>query len=201
MGFLTEYEDFSIEMNGKKYELDLAYDTVLNVKRMYREKLLTDEEILIQTLFLFGISEKEVAKLGWKERIELLEKIFKEKISGRPKPKVGKQQVLYDFEYDGEYIYASFMKDYGIDLIDQQGILPWTRFIALFQGLSKNTKIKEIMRIRGMEIPPQTKTNGKEIQELLEAKMFYALPVEITNSSNGKMGVDALFAYLEREAI
>lgn len=201
MGFLTEYEDFSIEMNGKKYELDLAYDTVLNVKRMYREKLLTDEEILIQALFLFGISEKEVAKLGWKERIELLEKIFKEKISGRPKPKVGKQQVLYDFEYDGEYIYASFMKDYGIDLIDQQGILPWTRFIALFQGLSKNTKIKEIMRIRGMEIPPQTKTNGKEIQELLEAKMFYALPVEITNSSNGKMGVDALFAYLEREAI
>ena len=201
MGFLTEYEDFSIEMNGKKYELDLAYDTVLNVKRMYREKLLTDEEILIQALFLFGISEKEVAKLGWKERIELLEKIFKEKISGRPKPKVGKQQVLYDFEYDGEYIYASFMKDYGIDLIDQQGILPWTRFIALFQGLSKNTKIKEIMRIRGMEIPPQTKTNGKEIQELLEAKMFYALPVEITNSSNGKMGVDALFAYLERETI
>lgn len=201
MGFLTEYEEFSIEMNGKKYELDLAYDTVLNVKRMYREKLLTDEEILIQALFLFGISEKEVAKLGWKERIELLEKIFKEKISGRPKPKVGKQQVLYDFEYDGEYIYASFMKDYGIDLIDQQGILPWTRFIALFQGLSKNTKIKEIMRIRGMEIPPQTKTNGKEIQELLEAKMFYALPVEITNSSNGKMGVDALFAYLEREAI
>lgn len=201
MGFLTEYEDFSIEMNGKKYELDLAYDTVLNVKRMYREKLLTDEEILVQALFLFGISEKDVAKLVWKERIELLEKIFKEKISGRTKPKVGKQQVLYDFEYDGEYIYASFMKDYGIDLIDQQGILPWTRFIALFQGLSKNTKIKEIMRIRGMEIPPQTKTNGKEIQELLEAKMFYALPVEITNSSNGKMGVDALFAYLEREAI
>lgn len=201
MGFLTEYEDFSIEMNGKKYELDLAYDTVLNVKRMYREKLLTDEEILVQALFLFGISEKDVAKLVWKERIELLEKIFKEKISGRTKPKVGKQQILYDFEYDGEYIYASFMKDYGIDLIDQQGILPWTRFIALFQGLSKNTKIKEIMRIRGMEIPPQTKTNGKEIQELLEAKMFYALPVEITNSSNGKMGVDALFAYLEREAI
>lgn len=201
MGFLTEYEDFSIEMNGKKYELDLAYDTVLNVKRMYREKLLTDEEILVQALFLFGISEKEVAKLGWKERIELLEKIFKEKISGRPKPKVGKQQVLYDFEYDGEYIYASFMKDYGIDLIDQQGILPWTRFIALFQGLSKNTKIKEVMRIRGMEVPPQTKTNGKEIQELLEAKMFYALPVEIANSSNGKMGIDALFSYLEREAI
>ncbi len=201
MGFLTEYEDFSVEMNGKKYELDLAYDTVLNVKRMYKENLLTDEEILVQALFLFGISEKDVVKLGWKERIELLEKIFKEKISGRPKPKVGKQQVLYDFEYDGEYIYASFMKDYGIDLIDQQGILPWTRFIALFQGLSKNTKIKEIMRIRGMEIPPQTKTNGKEIRELMEAKMFYALPAEITNSNNGKMGIDALFSYLEREAI
>lgn len=200
MGFLTEYEDYSIEMNGIKYDLDLAYDTVLNVKRMYREKLLTDAEILVQALQLLGLDEKEIEKLNWQERTELLEKIFKEKVAGKPKPKVGKQQILYDFEHDGEYIYASFMQDYGIDLIDQQGILSWSRFIALFQGLSKNTKIKEIMRIRGMEIPPPTKTNQKEIQELTEAKMFYALPTEIVNRGNGKMGLNALFAYLEREA-
>lgn len=201
MGFLTEYEDYFVEMNGKSYELDLAYDTVLNVKRMYREKLLPDHEILLQALRLFGINEKEIARLTWKERAELLEKIFREKVAGPKRPKVGKQQILYDFECDGEYIFASFMKDYGINLIEQQGILPWNQFVALFQGLSKDTKIKEIMRIRGMEIPAPTKTNGKEIHELMEAKMFYALPTDITNSGNGKMGIDELFSYLEREAI
>lgn len=200
MGFLTEYEDYSVEMNGIKYELDLAYDTVLNVKRMYKEKLLSDAEILIQALYLMGLNEKEIKRLSWEERAELLEKIFKEKIAGKPKPKAGKQQVLYDFECDGEYIYSSFMQDYGIDLIEQQGKLTWPKFIALFQGLSKDTKIKEIMRIRGMEIPQPTKTNQKEIQELTKAKMFYALPADIANSGNGKMGLDTLFSYLEREA-
>ncbi len=200
MGFLSEYEDYSVEKNGKKYELDLSYDAVLNVKRMYREKLLSDAEILIQALCILGIPEKEIAALTWIERSELLEQIYKQKIVGKPKPKVGKQQILYDFEFDGEYIYASFMKDYGIDLIEQQGILPWPRFIALFQGLSKNTKIKEVMRIRGAEVPAPTKTNQKEIQELMEAKIFYALPAEIVNGGNGKSGLDTLFAYLEREA-
>lgn len=200
MGFLTEYEDYSVEMNGIKYGLDLAYDTVLNVKRMYKEKMLSDAEILIQALYLLGLNKKEIRRLSWEERAELLEKIFKEKIAGKPKPKVGKHQVLYDFECDGEYIYASFMKDYGIDLIEQQGKLSWPKFVALFQGLSKDTKIKEIMRIRGMEIPQPTKTNQKEIQELTETKIFYALPADITNSCNGKMGLDTLFSYLEREA-
>lgn len=200
MGFLTEYKDHTIEFNGKEYRLDLAYDTVLNVKRMYREKMLTDAEMLVHALYMFGLQEKNVNNLNWKERAELLESIFKEKIVSKPKPKVGKQQILYDFEYDGEYIYASFMKDYGIDLIEQQGVLPWSRFLALFQGLSKDTKIKEIMRIRGMEIPESTKTNQKEIQELMEAKMFYALPADLTNNGHGTMGLDKLFAYLEREA-
>ena len=200
MGFLTEYEDHTIEFNGKEYRLDLAYDTVLNVKRMYREKMLTDAEMLVQALYMFGLQEKNINNLSWKERAELLESIFKEKIVSKQKPKVGKQQILYDFEYDGEYIYASFMKDYGIDLIEQQGILPWSRFLALFQGLSKDTKIKEIIRIRGMEIPKSTKTNQKEIQELMEAKMFYALPADLTNNGRGTMGLDKLFAYLEREA-
>lgn len=200
MGFLTEYEDNTIEINGKRFSLDLAYDTVLNVKRMYREKKLEDAEILVQSLFLFGLNEKQIRGLTWGERADLLENIYKEKIAISKKPKVGKQQVLYDFEYDGEYIYASFMQDYGIDLIEQQGILSWSRFIALFQGLSKNTKIREIMRIRGMEIPDQTKSNQKEIQELMEAKMFYALPADISNNGCAMMGLDALFAYLEREA-
>lgn len=200
MGFLTEYENNSIEMDGKVYRLDLAYDTVLNIKRMYKEKLLSDAEILYHALNLLGLNENDIAKLSWDERAELLTKIFKEKVAGPKRPKVGKQQILYDFEYDGEYIFASFMKDYGINLIEQQGMLPWSQFVALFQGLSKDTKIKEVMRIRGMEIPTQTKTNGKEIQELMEAKIFYALPKEITNSINGKMGIDTLFSYLEREA-
>ena len=45
MGFLTDYENGEVEFQGKHYPVDLAYDTVLNVQRMYREKLLDDAHI------------------------------------------------------------------------------------------------------------------------------------------------------------
>lgn len=61
---------------------------------------------------------------------------------------------VLDFEEDGDYIYASFMQEYGIDLIDVQGKLPWRKFLYLFNGLSADTKIKQVMRIREMEVPP-----------------------------------------------
>lgn len=198
MGFLTEYENQEMEWEGQHYTLNLAYDTVLNVKRMFQEKLLDEADMLIEALKIFGLTDKQINRLGWLERSDLLEGIYHEKIACKPRPRVGKQQILVDFEEDGEYIYASFMQDYGLDLIEWQGKLPWQRFIALFQGLSDKTKIREIMRIRGMELPKATKNNQKEIQNLMELKAYYALPVK---GGGGQQGLDALFSALERAAL
>lgn len=194
MGFLTEYEEPKIAFKDQEYTLDLAYDTVLNVKRMYAEKLLDDADILVEALKIFGIPERSIFRLSWPERAELLEQIFREKIAGRPRPKVGAQKILFDFEEDGEYIYASFMQAYGIDLIEQQGKLPWNRFMALFQGLPSGTKIKEIMRIRDMDVPAPNGKNQKEIQQITELKMYYALGYHEDNAAEG---LDRLFSTLE----
>ena len=88
--------------------------------------------------------------------------------------------------------------DYGIDLIDMQGKLPWKKFISLFQGLSERTKIREVMRIRNMEVPKFTGKNSKQIQEIQELKSYYALPVK---GGGGQEGLDALFSTLERMAV
>ena len=194
MGFLTDYEDSLILFHGKEYRLDLAYDSVLNVQRMFREKLLDDADMLVESLKILGIVENDIRKLSWPERSGLLEQIGTEKIAIRPRPRLGKQQKLFDFEDDGEYIYASFLQDYGIDLIDQQGKLPWQRIIALFKGLSDKNKIKEVMRIRGMELPAPNRSNQKEIQNLTELKAYYALGYR---EDNGKEGLDRLFSTLE----
>jgi hypothetical protein len=53
---------------------------------------------------------------------------------------------IVDYIEDGEYIVASFMQDYGIDLTTCD--MHWHRFKALFVGLSDNTKIKQIMSMR-----------------------------------------------------
>ena len=194
MGFLTDYEDNTVLFRGREYRVDLAYDSVLNVQRMFNERKLDETDMLVESLKILGITESDIRKLSWMERSELLEQICSEKISTRPRPRIGKQQKLFNFEDDGEYIYASFMQDYGIDLIEEQGRLPWQRFIALFQGLSDRTKIKEVMKIRGMELPAPNRNNQKEIQNLMELKAYYALGYR---EDNGKEGLDRLFSTLE----
>ena len=197
MGFLTDYEKNLLIFQGKEYRLDLAYDTVLNVQRMFREQLLDGGEMLVEALRMFGISDREIRTFSWNDREELLKQIFREKIQGRSRPKVGVQKRLFDFEDDGEYIYASFLADYGIDLIDQRGKLSWSRFLALFEGLTSKTKIKEVMRIRDMDLPKPNGKNQKEIQELMQLKAYYALGYR---EENAKIELDKLFSTLEKMA-
>ena len=88
----------------------------------------------------------------------------------------------------------SFMQDYQIDLIDEQGRLPWKKFLYLFNGLSSDTKIKQVMQIRSMEVPQYNGKNAKQIQQINELKSYYALPVR---GGGGQSGLDMLLRTLE----
>ena len=195
MGFLTDYQIPYVEYKGRSYKINVAYDSILNIQRMYKEEQELDgaEKLDIAVGILIDSGKPE--RLTYAEKCELLELIYREHVNVKERPKVGKQKKVLDFEEDGEYIYASFMQDYGIDLIEQQGKLAWKKFIALFQGLSEKTKIKEVMKIRGMDIPSPNKHNQKEIKQITELKMYYALPSE---GMNGEKGLDLLFSTLER---
>lgn len=59
----------------------------------------------------------------------------------------GGGEKIIDFVEDGEYILASFWKDYGINLLEVD--MHWHIFRALFLGLSDDSKIKQIMSMRG----------------------------------------------------
>ena len=58
----------------------------------------------------------------------------------------GSSEPILDYLIDSEYIYASFMAEYGIDLISAD--LHWHQFKALLIGLPDESKIKEIMGMR-----------------------------------------------------
>ncbi|MCI6553921.1 MAG: bacteriophage Gp15 family protein [Lachnospiraceae bacterium] len=196
MGFLTDYKKPYVRYKGCTYHVNAAYDSVLNIQRMYREeKQMEESEKTDLALSILIGNTRQAWKLSYPERAELLALIFREHIETKKRPHVGRAQRLLDFEEDGEYIYASFLQDYGIDLIDMQGKLSWRKFIALFEGLGEKTKIKEVMRIRGMEIPKPNSYNQKEIQRIQELKMYYALP-----AGDQEHGLDVLFSTLERMA-
>lgn len=64
----------------------------------------------------------------------------------------------------------------------------------LFNGLGSDTKIKQVMRIRDMDIPKYNGKNMEQIQEIQKLKSYYALPIK---GGGGQTGLDLLFSTLE----
>lgn len=182
---------------GKRFRINPAFDTVLAVQKLYREDL-EDWMKLEQALKMFVVNRRKLKKLNWKQKPALLEKIYKEFVTDdHPDSSDAASEPVLDFELDSDYIFSSFYLDYGIDLLDERGKMSWERFIALFRGLSERTKIREVMKIRRMEIPSYNGKNEKQIQNILRLKSYYALPVR---NNSGQSGLDALFDTLEKVA-
>lgn len=198
MGFLTEPLEDIVMVGRQSFLINSAFDIILEIQRLYREENLTDLDKMEQALRMLVVHQRHLKRLSVSEKSELLNLIYKQCVNTKKRPPTKQKLPCLDFEHDGEYIYSSFMLDYGIDLVDMQGILPWKKFIALFQGLSENTKIREVMRIRNMDIPKYNGKNNKEVQRIQELKSFYALPVR---GGGGKQGLDLLFSTLEGMAV
>lgn len=195
MGVLTEIPCNRIHTQKGWLRVNPSFDVVLEIQKMYREEKLTDLEKVQCALNMLVLNRWNLKLFSPDEQMELLEEICRKFISTKKRPQLRPAPVpVLDFEEDGDYIYASFMQEYGIDLLDVQGKLPWRKFLYLFNGLSADTKIKQVMRIREMEVPPFNGKNAKQIQEINELKSYYALPVK---GGGGQSGLDRLFHTLE----
>lgn len=190
----------SIDYGGKRYRLKLTAANVLRYADLCgNPDGLSAEDI---TEVGFGWFVKTHRRLNISDKSEILDKIMHEYVNP-PKRKLNTKkepQAVVDFNYDCGYIYASFMQAYGIDLYEQAKRLHWCKFIELFNGLPDNCIIRQIMDIRGREIPVPNKYNSEEIQRLTELKAVYALPAK-TDESETMDGWNKLFDVLERQVV
>lgn len=198
MGFLTDEPIVDIEVHNCRFFVNVSFDRILLVQQLYEEDELSELDKLDQALKMLVVNRQKLRRLSVEQKSELLTEIYNRCVNVQQRPAIRKSLPVFDFEYDGEYIYASFLLDYGIDLIDMQGKLSWKKFIALFQGLSEKSKIREVMRIRSTDIPRYDGHNQKQIQEIQELKSYYALPVK---GGGGQQGLDSLFVALEAMAV
>lgn len=177
---LTKPLPDSIKVNGEDWAIDLSFDNVL---RWY-ELLDTDEvsdysKVLLAFAFFVGTGTSSTSET----KVEVVSKIStyvqqtiygnqddgpETDLEGNPMP----QERFFSYDKDADAIYASFMADYHIDLIDAQGSLRWEKFKAMFDGLSEQTQFRQIVSIRqrspnGLE--------GDELTSLVEAQEYYRL--------------------------
>lgn len=81
---------------------------------------------------------------------------------------------VVNYTEDAERIYASFLADYRIDLIEQIGILSWRKFVALFNNLGEKTPIMQAIIYRTCSLP-SSKENAEERKRIKKLKRVYAL--------------------------
>ncbi len=191
----------NFEFRGRIFNIDMAFDNILTIFEIAEDQRLGDAQKLLDMLYMLtGAEEFSPGYFDSVENIkyasDLQGAIFEEFLSEfseedeylidilgnkfKPPKKKKEEERTYDFVHDAKYIYSSFFKDYQMDLYNYHGKLHWEQFLALFEGLSDDTKIKQIISIRTRDLP-SGKGTEKEREELLRLKNIYKLPEREVN--------------------
>lgn len=154
----------AVEYKGKVYDLNLSYGAFYAALDALNDPRLMGAVRLSVALKLLVVSPHPDDP-GLLSAVVELVKDRRPHRSDKP---------LLDVEQDWGYICAAFLQTYGIDLYRDK-TMHILQFRALLESLPRNTKLADIITIRGTEIPEPNKHNGKQIAELTRLKALYAL--------------------------
>lgn len=76
-----------------------------------------------------------------------------------------REEIVLDYAIDADYIYAAFLSQYGINLLDVVE-LHWHKFLALFKGLKDDEMICKIMSYRCYEHSEEKKDICEELKQM-----------------------------------
>ena len=172
---LTEELTQSIAYQGREYPIDLSYDNVLRFYQLLDDADFDEGEKTIAAFHIFFDEEVPDDPEFLMNVFQLLgEYVSASPYGGDTASSQGDQAPIryFSFQQDAPAIYASFMEQYGIDLIEEQGRLHWDKFKALLDGLGPDTQFRRIVAIRqrttdGLE--------GEELAALMEQQQYYRL--------------------------
>ena len=177
-------------IGDKVYSLNMSFDNIIRLFEMW-----CDEEIPEQVKPFFALkmlTGEGFGSFSIEDAMDIFQQVFEEHIQLKSLKDVSveydlagnvmkkepsaqsKEPPVYDISLDGDYIYASFMQAYGIDLLEERGNLHWKKFNALLSGLPEGTKIVEVIKIR--KYKPRKGDSQAYIDEMMKLKKEYALP-------------------------
>lgn len=181
--------DDVVNIEGKDYQINGAFDSILKLIDVLRDKRLPKPNKLnICLKVLFG-KDTDIIKYPLETQLDIFNSVFNEYVQPKEKPKQydlqGNEMPVfeedtkqsYSLKHDAEYIYSSFMQAYRIDLIEEQGKLHWFKFKALLNGLPEDTKFSQVVSIRTWKKPSTNSKNSEETQ-MKKLQEIYALPEE-----------------------
>lgn len=179
---LKQKLDDTITIDGVAYNLDLSFDNVLRWYDLMNDKSIDDIGKVKIAFDMFVVD----CETDIQTKLYTVQRIINEYVVGKQETNDGTedttdQKQYYSFDKDAEFIFASFLQEYGIDLMDQQGIMRWEKFVALLNGMRDKTKFRQIVGIRAAELPTGNDQYAIQERERLEQlKQLYALDKQQT---------------------
>lgn len=151
----------NIEVDGIIIPINTDFRASLQFEALINNHELEEREKLIRVLDIyFKLLPKGIDIKNLIEKVLWFYGGGKESKGEERSPSKGR---VCDFNQDGNYIVASFLQAYGIDLTSEE--MHWWRFLSLVEGLPENTQYSKILGYRTIEI---TKEMSKE------QKKFYS---------------------------
>ena len=126
----------AIEVGGSFYKIHTDFKYFLRLGELLKQKN--------AALDNFDFMYKNEIPAGRLEGIVALSK-FMNPPQELPRIREESDERVLDYEIDAPYIYAAFMEQYGIDLIETS--LHWYKFLALLHGLH-DTELNRIISAR-----------------------------------------------------
>ena len=164
------------KITPNNYKIKTNYKQGIKFELLMQDNQLDKEEQVELALNLFYY-KKDLEKIYTKQELQArIEDIIwfykcgKEEKTSQENEK--KEKQIYSYVFDADKIYSAFIQQYNIDL--QKINLHWWQFRSMFESLTDETQIVEIMGYRAMDLSKiKDKEERKRYRKL---QKLYALP-------------------------
>lgn len=152
--------------SGNVVDIDPDFRTVLRCLRVLSDPEVSQQDAayLLMLWFFKGAFVPDAFAL------------FSEFLSDGQETPDGQDAPVMDYEQDADAIYASFLSEYGIDLLDVEH-LHWRKFRALMSGLGGQCALAARVQLREMDT---SKLKGRDKVKADKAKRRVALKERVS---------------------
>ena len=173
-----------------KEEINTDFRISILFELLMQDREISKKEKVIQALQLYYPNFLQIT--DYEKAIEQMLWFYKcgNELANSKKVTKGNKRQIYNYEFDAEYIYSAFMQQYRIDLQEIK-YLHWWKFKALFNGLSKETQLVQIMGYRSIDT--KKIKDRKERKRYEELQKIYALPDMRTEEEKEEDFAEALW--------
>lgn len=162
-----------VKVNDKKYKINTSFRTAIECNTIAEDKNITDLERGLAIIYkLFG-DEGINNPDDYEKLLQLAQKYL---LCGKEYDFENNEKQDMDYVEDMDYIEASFMSDFGIDLTSED--MDWWKFNKLINGLSNSEMgnccvLNRVRNLRNLNL--NDIKDSKQREQLAKAKKMVAL--------------------------